>query len=456
MNSLEELNGFGQQNNRIYDDDRPISATFSGTGNAVIWANTSSSITNYPITPTRNIVSAQSINANSTFTISNVASTGNVNWVSPLPTGISSSKPDATTYRVTGPLFPNIYDQVKTPILTLPANFSNNFTMTSNISLGANTSRTWVTDVRYPFPTGSEWSGVQGNLVTNAADSFNITFTAAGSTNDPVTSNAQINLGNLGNAFITSQTITNDPVTGNVTINVQGGFQTQLQVDNSIIPSNVLAETARFDSSDPGLSQYGLLSTINTQITLNTTQGRVIQGNNIPLKVTVDGIRRVFNVMGLGGGGPNTRLIHWNLYVPSSGQSSKWPLELSVLYPYLANSGQVWRLWVVNGHFTGNEAAFNSIPIGVGSLPGRVLLMDTNASPVYRTVRIDTAFANHANFTWPSQDRILPITVVLQQFGGLTWPNPFFPEQRAAFTFRKTAVPNDNLLGQIIVTRGFL
>jgi hypothetical protein len=417
MNSMQDLNGFGNTA-IIYTDDRSPLVTFSGSGNAVIFANVSASATSYSMPAQRSIVSARSILANSTFTISNVTATGNIAWTSPLPSGIASSKPVSTSYRLTGPLFPSTFDLVKTPTLNLPANFSTGFTMTSNIALGntANTQSTFTTQVVYPF-TGQEWSWANGASLNNSADNFTATCAVAGSVVDLYTSNVQVNLGNVGCSTVTSQSISVNGSTGNAVVTVNG----------------------RFDNPISGFTP-DIMSTANTTITLNTASGRVVSGP-AALRVSVDGINNIGSVGGPFRGATRSQRTY-QVEVVSSGIASQWPVELTISWPEITGSGQFWQVWLVLNNTIYTDAQWNAVPILSGTeltAAGRIWILNNNEIVKTRTITINTGWANHASFTWPSTVLSRPLGLTLQQGGGFSWPTT-----TPTFTITKTAVNANN------------
>lgn len=133
MNSFQELN-FYSNVGVPFGDDRDYVITFSA--NTATNSNISVNEGNvFAVVPGIEITSVVSTPRDIIYTV-NVASLSGavVTWTDPLPEGLTANTGGTGIYRVYGVNGPNVWNQVRTPNITMPRDFNGAWTYTSSIT----------------------------------------------------------------------------------------------------------------------------------------------------------------------------------------------------------------------------------------------------------------------------------------------------------------------------------
>jgi hypothetical protein len=385
---MQELNGFSQEF-RIYTDDRSYQASFTTPVNKVVFLNNNQN--SFALPTGSDIIAQRSISSASTFTVG-LGATGNVTWVNPLPTDVTSSVPSAGNYRVTGPLVKPNYDIVKAPTINFPVDYKTRTRITANLNLGSS-GTAWSTDVVWPLSgTANAWSYANSTASTaNGSDSLVVSMSVLGSNLDTYLSNVTVSTGNITNNTAVTVTPTTN---GNIDIGLTG---------NVILPND---GTGSFISSIP------------TTVTLNTTSGQVLSYSNIPLKVNVDGI---YNNQYSGQPGIGATMIvneHILNHI-SSGVTNKFPTTVTATYP---NVGPYTvEVWATTNKPT-TRAQFDAYTPVTGALTAtnqRASIGRVTSPGVFEStnIRVDQLLTNWATITWPSQpiQQLLYLVIIYGQ-----------------------------------------
>ena len=405
MNSLTELNAWGATG-VPFEDTRPTQATFTVPQNQVIWASESEA--NYALPQGIDVVSAQSISANSTYTLSGVPSGHSIAWTTPLPQGVASSQPSIGTYRLTGPLVPAFWQQVRQPTVQTTGNVSGQ--ITANLDYGSSLSTQCTVDLVYPYEI-LEWSfGNTVSDVNNGHDAFQVTGTLRGSAVDPIVSTGAT--GNIANINQT-QAGTQGNI-ANISVVDSGGTRAVTVTGNITLPYSA--------TSGPGGFVYSLASTANLSVELKTT-GNVSLPMPAPrqLKFSVDGILDL--EIAQVSKGSQYSFLHGSSIVAASGKNEKWPMVASLDWPSLVATDFVFNVWIVDG-IVSNASQFTSKTTVTGSLVAgsRAKLLENGVSHTYYPITVSTAVAQ-PSYTWPSivMDP-WQFSIVVEQGGGNPWP----------------------------------
>jgi hypothetical protein len=143
MNSFQDLN-YRSETGIRYNDPRSYSITFSNNSNQTVTVNEGDTF-NAPVGC--NITYVQAANVDIQYTVNVASAPGTVASWEGLPEFLSISQPSTGVYRVNGMRTLQDWNQVKSPTITLPTDFANNFTYTSTINDQVGNTRTWSTAV---------------------------------------------------------------------------------------------------------------------------------------------------------------------------------------------------------------------------------------------------------------------------------------------------------------------
>lgn len=168
MNSIEQLNGFGNTSVLYFDNDANTSFTLSAITSPVYLVKRTGE-TQVRMTPGVNVTSANVVPLASTYTIDTKDTPITVTWDGLPLQYFSSSKPSTNAYRVTGPMTVGNWDAIGDPLINFPANYRTPQLMTGNLYMDAGNVATFNILTLYDAVYSSTFANnAAGNTLTEA------------------------------------------------------------------------------------------------------------------------------------------------------------------------------------------------------------------------------------------------------------------------------------------------
>jgi hypothetical protein len=241
VNSFQELN-FYSNVGVPFNDDRSYTISFSANTTTNNQVDIFENETHY-VTPGINIVSVRSTPRDIIYSINVANATGaTVTWTNPLPQGLVANTGGAGIFRVYGVNGPNVWNQIKAPLITMPGNFANIWTYTSTITypntanVTLSNTYSWTTNVnvvalsQLPVTTTQYWYPLVANAkISNTPQITALTY--PGFVTENYTLTISPNVANIGNLSTTG---------------VYGGTSTfYSDTGNLILTGNILAVNSR-------------------------------------------------------------------------------------------------------------------------------------------------------------------------------------------------------------------